>query len=289
MDRRIADRDHPSVKRIRWMIYGMLAMAGCTAAGGLALMYSGLYSVAATSQHTAPVYWVLETGMQASVRRHAADVQVPAVFSDAQLGKGAHCFHAHCAQCHGAPGHAPSGIAMGMLPVASSLVQTGRDWPVQQIYWVARHGIRMAGMPAWEFRLADEELWAIAAFVQRELPYLSVEQYRVRIASAAAARCEAPSQRQSPDAERGRRALRQYGCQGCHIIPGITGPAVHVGPSLLGFASRPLVAGALPNTPENVVRWLREPQALRPRTLMPDMGITEQHAWDMHAYLVTLR
>lgn len=288
MDRRRPGRDHQAVK-IRWMIYGMLATVFCAAAGGLALMYSGLYNVAASSGHTAAVYWVLETGMRASVRSRAARVQVPATFSEAQLRKGAHCFDAKCAQCHGAPGTAPSDIGKGLLPVASSLAQTGRDWPVEEVYWVARHGIRMAGMPAWEFRLGDEELWGIAAFVQRELPSLSVADYRQRIAAAAGERCDAPSQRSPPDAARGLLTIRQYGCHGCHIIPGITGPEVHVGPSLQGFAARPLIAGSLPNTHANLLRWLRQPQALRPRTLMPDMGVTEQHAEDIRAYLVTLQ
>jgi cytochrome c1 len=61
-----------------------------------------------------------------------------------------------------------------------------------------------------------------------------------------------------------------------------------VGPSLKDFPKRPLIAGALPNTPDNLVRWLRGPQLVRPRTLMPDMGVTEQHARDIHAYLATL-
>jgi cytochrome c len=82
--------------------------------------------------------------------------------------------------------------------------------------------------------------------------------------------------------------MRQYGCQSCHIIPGITGAEIHVGPTLREFAKRPLIAGTLPNTPEIVVQWLREPQALRPRTLMPDLHVTAQHAQDMQAYLATL-
>jgi hypothetical protein len=159
---------------------------------------------------------------------------------------------------------------------------------VEQIYWVTRHGIRMAGMPAWEYRLADADLWAIAAFIDRELPAMTVTEYDQRIAAADGERCEQPSWRAQPDAARGLVTLRQYGCPGCHIIPGVTGPKVHIGPSLEQFARRPLIAGTLPNTPENLVRWLREPQAIRPHTLMPDLNVTPQHAEDMRAYLVTL-
>jgi cytochrome c len=89
--------------------------------------------------------------------------------------------------------------------------------------------------------------------------------------------------------EKGRTALAQYACQACHVIPGITGSEVFVGPPLDGIASRPLIAGRLPNDRDNLIRWIREPQAIDPETAMPNMGVTEQHARDMAAYLATLK
>lgn len=91
------------------------------------------------------------------------------------------------------------------------------------------------------------------------------------------------------DPARGRLALTQYACQACHVIPGITGSDVHVGPPLEGLASRAMIAGSLPNTPDNLVRWIRDPQAVDPQTAMPDMGVSEEHARDMAAYLATLK
>jgi mono/diheme cytochrome c family protein len=271
------------------MLYGAMLTAGLAVIAGLIVMYSGWYSVAASSEHTRLVYWALEQGMRASVRHHAARVRAPDLQEEAALRQGAHCFQMHCVQCHGGPGIAPSDLGKSLLPIPNSLTQTARDWPIEHIYWVTRNGIRMAGMPAWEFRLADEDLWAIAAFVDRELPRLTVDQYRRRIENSAGESCRRPTQRAPPDAQRGLLTLRQYACHGCHIIPGITGPRVHVGPTLEKFARRPLIAGVLPNTPDNLIRWLREPQAMRPRSLMPDMEVTEQHAQDMAAYLGTLR
>jgi mono/diheme cytochrome c family protein len=270
------------------MVYGFMATCACAVAAGLVFMYSGIYNVATASQHTRVVYWTLEEGKRASVRRHAAGIVAPPAFDEGMLRKGAHCFHVNCVQCHGGPGQAPADFAGGLLPGAKSLVQAGRELPIEQVYWITRNGIRLTAMPAWEFRLDDRELWAVAAFVHQELPQLDVDQYRERVAAAGAEQCQRPAASAPPDAERGLTAMTQYGCQNCHIIPGITGPAIHVGPSLRQFAKRPLIAGTFPNTPENVVRWLREPQSLRPRTLMPDLDVTEQHALDMRAYLATL-
>lgn len=271
------------------MMAGALVTCAAAAGGAAVFLFSGIYSVAASTDHTRVVYWALEQGMRSSVRAQAADVPAPPPMDAAMLRKGAHCFHENCVQCHGAPGHAPADFAGGLLPVAKSLVQTSRELPLEQVYWITRHGIRLTAMPAWEHRLDDRDLWAIAAFVHRELPRLSVQQYRQAVAASAPEVCARPSARSTPEPKRGLSAMRQYGCQGCHIIPGITGPTMHVGPSLREFARRPLIAGALPNTPENVLRWLQQPQSLRPRTLMPHLGVTEQHALDMRAYLATLR
>ncbi len=48
-----------------------------TLVAGALVLYSGFYNIAATEQHTAPVYWLLETGMRQSVRRHARAIAVP--------------------------------------------------------------------------------------------------------------------------------------------------------------------------------------------------------------------
>lgn len=90
------------------------------------------------------------------------------------------------------------------------------------------------------------------------------------------------------DPERGRQALKAYGCGACHTIPGVTGAHATVGPSLERWAMRHNIAGNVPNTPDNMIEWLQHPQALEPGSLMPNLDVTEQAARDMGAYLYTL-
>lgn len=90
------------------------------------------------------------------------------------------------------------------------------------------------------------------------------------------------------DAQRGRKVIERYGCVACHVIPGVRGPASSVGPPLAHMAARAYVGGVLPNTPDNLVRWLRDPPAADPRTAMPDMGLDAAEAKDVAAYLYTL-
>lgn len=84
---------------------------------------------------------------------------------------------------------------------------------------------------------------------------------------------------------RGEIALRQYACVTCHAIPGMVDAEGRAGPALDGLAFRAYIAGLLPNTPENLVRWIRAPQRVLPGGAMPDLGVTEQDARDMAAYL----
>jgi cytochrome c2 len=91
------------------------------------------------------------------------------------------------------------------------------------------------------------------------------------------------------DAENGRLLLRQFGCGTCHRIPGVATADGAVGPSLDGVARRVYIGGFVPNTPDNMSRWIRNPQAFDPRTAMPRLQVGEAHARDMTAYLYTLR
>jgi cytochrome c len=91
------------------------------------------------------------------------------------------------------------------------------------------------------------------------------------------------------DVDRGRMAIRQYGCQTCHIIPGATGADALVGPPLNGIASRAYVGGVVTNSSDHMIAWLKDPKAFEPLSAMPALGLTDQDARDIAAYLYTLR
>lgn len=268
------------------MIVAVLALLATGLALAAAFIASGAYDVSATDPHLRATNWAIERTMRQAVVRRAREIEVPPLGEQAQLERGLALFRAHCVTCHGAPGVAPDAFALGMMPLPAPLAQTGREWRPEEIFWVVKYGLKMTGMPAWQFRLNDDELWAIVAFVA-QLPRLSPAEYRALSTSPpATAATVAPA---DPDPARGRTALHQYACVACHEIPGVTGPVAHVGPPLAGIASRRTLGGVVPNTRENMVRWLRAPQSLDPPTAMPDLGVTEQDARDIAAFLATLR
>jgi cytochrome c2 len=85
--------------------------------------------------------------------------------------------------------------------------------------------------------------------------------------------------------QQGRQLIATYGCGACHTIPGVRRADGMVGPRLADVRRRTYIAGVVANTPENLVRWIEQPQAFSPRTAMPDVGASLAEARDIAAYL----
>ncbi|HET7863632.1 MAG TPA: c-type cytochrome [Burkholderiaceae bacterium] len=271
-----------------------LALAGTLAAalGALAVAL-GVYDVAADVPHTQPVYSLLRVAMERSVQRRARGIEERSLAAPQLAARGAVCFRDHCAACHGAPGQAPGPAGLAMQPLPGPLVDASARWRARELVWITRHGIRMTGMPAWAGRLDDGDIWAVVAFLQT-LPDWSPAGYRQMQAALAGQACPMAPPQEGPAetthlAERGRRALHQHACHGCHTIPGVVGEPRQVGPPLAGFGRRTLVAGRLPNTPQNLAAWIRAPQHLDPASAMPPLNVGAADAQAMAVYLGSLR
>jgi mono/diheme cytochrome c family protein len=100
--------------------------------------------------------------MRQAVCFHARESAPPPLDDPAKIARGRALYDAHCVRCHGAPGVAPESFALGMTPSPANLASAAREWPPNELYWTIRRGLKMTGMPAWEFRLADDEIWALA-------------------------------------------------------------------------------------------------------------------------------
>lgn len=270
------------------MAAGACVMLLIGAGAGVLLLLSGTYDTAATSQHFAITHRILESGLRYSLEAAADDVAIPPLDAPGMLERGATCYREHCEQCHGAPGVSPGAAAKGQQPVATNLLQSARDWPPNLLYHVTKKGVRMTGMPAWEFRLSEPSLWSTVAFI-KQLPTYSADEYAAIAGATNTEPCPPATELTGvPSPEYAKVVLRQYACHSCHIIEGMVGPHSHVGPSLESWSRRKYIAGVLPNTPENLTRWIRHPQQVRPGTLMPDMRVAESHAQVMASYLFTL-
>lgn len=276
----------------RYLIGAVAALA----VAGLVLLVGGrFYEISAIRQHPGWIYWVLATGRDMFLSMRAADIEPPPGFEPVAEAGGVALYQKHCAQCHGAPGVPPQDFALGLNPVPPPLVQSARERPPADIYWFIRYGLKMSGMPAWHGRMSEPDMWRITATVEA-MPELSPAAWAALVeASGGPADAIEPRPPETIPAsvadavpERGRIALRVHGCHSCHTVPGIVGPDALVGPPLEYAGARRYIAGVLRNTPENMVRWIMDPQEVDPLTAMPDLDVTLGEAREMAAYLYSI-
>ena len=144
--------------------------------GGLLYVYAGAYNVAATQDHTALGRWVLSTGQQRSVAVRARELSEPPPVDADMLDHGFEHFRAMCVECHGAPGVGRGEIGKGLTPTPPELSEEAGEWSAKELFWITKHGIKMAGMPAFGPTHSDGEIWGLVAFLQ-ELDGMTAEEY----------------------------------------------------------------------------------------------------------------
>ena len=90
----------------------------------------------------------------------------------------------------------------------------------------------------------------------------------------------------SPEA---KALLQAKACGACHVIPGVEEAYGKAGPSLKGLHERKrLFGGALENNLENLKAWLKNPESIKPGTLMPNTGLTDEEVEILIRYLNTI-
>jgi hypothetical protein len=110
-----------------------------------------------------------------------------------------------CVACHGAPGVERGALGKGINPEPPDLAKESAEWSDRELFWITKHGIKMAGMPAFGITHSDEELWGIVAFVRR-LESMSPEEYR-RLAGEGETHAHAGMVETAPQAQVGTREM----------------------------------------------------------------------------------
>lgn len=90
-------------------------------------------------------------------------------------------------------------------------------------------------------------------------------------------------------AAKGADVFREKNCVNCHSIAGLMTRG-RVAPDLTHVGSRTtLAAGTLANTPQNLAKWLKNPQSVKKGVLMPDIGLNTDQIKYLTAYLEGLK
>jgi mono/diheme cytochrome c family protein len=151
---------------VRNFLGGVLFTVLLLLVGGLLYLRLGFAEVRAD---VPPSKWekaLMFSAVHASVRRRAPEIPNPVPATDENLIAGGKVYLDGCAGCHGTPGK-PDTSSDSLYPPIPRLPETGTTYTEAQIFWIAKHGIRLSGMFAngkWD---SDEKLWQAAGYIKR--------------------------------------------------------------------------------------------------------------------------
>jgi cytochrome c553 len=151
---------------VHLLIGAAIGVAGIVPLGAYLFVKSGLYNVAASHPHTEFTTWLTHETMIHSVRRHAGGISPPPRTSPAQLLAGFCAYETHCVACHGAAAVARQKWVGGMEPQPPYLLDETQRFTPGQLFWIAKNGIKMTGMPSWRESMSDREIWNVVAWLE---------------------------------------------------------------------------------------------------------------------------
>jgi mono/diheme cytochrome c family protein len=150
---------------------------------GVALFVnSGVFNVGASARHSKFTEWITHETMIHSVRRHAAGISPPASTSSAQLVAGYCGYETHCVACHGAAAVGREQWVSGMEPQPPYLLDVTQRFSPPQLFWIAKNGIKMTGMPSWGDSMSDRQIWNVVAWLEasQKLPPQTYVEWRAQ-------------------------------------------------------------------------------------------------------------
>ena len=153
------------------LLFGLaLGAAGALAAvlGGYAFVKLGIFNVGASSPHTKFTTWLTQETMIHSVRSHAKAIAAPASAGAAEVRRGFCTYETHCVACHGGPAVPRERWVSGMEPSPPYLLDATQRWKPRELFWIAKNGIKMTGMPSWRNVMSDREIWDVVAFLESQ-------------------------------------------------------------------------------------------------------------------------
>ncbi|TWU62185.1 c-type cytochrome [Crateriforma conspicua] len=179
---------------------------------GVAVLVSGIVPVKASSGHWPVTAWFLDYASDRSVDFHSNGIEVPNLDVPGMITLGAGTYQTNCQFCHGQPERQQPPVAQGMTPTPPQLQDSLPEMSDQETFYIVKHGIKFAGMPAWPTQRRDDEIWPVVAFLNA-MPSMTNEEYRQRTRRRPSDPPEGSFNRAEPI---GDNAFIDEHCAACH-------------------------------------------------------------------------
>ena len=147
-------------------IAGIIFTLVVIACGVFAVSHFGLYPIGADNPPSGLERSLAMRAMDEYADKHKPDMENPAQPTPENLTEGARLYEQHCALCHGGAKAKISPLQNKFNPPVPQLVNRVPHDPDQWVFWVAKHGVRMTGMPTWDGILSDDQIWKVVTFIK---------------------------------------------------------------------------------------------------------------------------
>jgi thiosulfate dehydrogenase len=148
---------------LKGMLGGLVLAVVILAGGVFYYFYSGMAPVATADASMPFEKKLAHMALDAHIeRQHIPPSRVAA--DEASFLAGAAVYKQHCALCHGLPNQPPTDYATTMFPKPPQLFH-GKgvtDDPPAESYWKTANGIRLSGMPSFNNKLTDTQIWQVS-------------------------------------------------------------------------------------------------------------------------------
>jgi mono/diheme cytochrome c family protein len=227
-------------------------------------------------------------------------------FQNEHVQKGKELYSYYCSHCHGAHGKPGEGFNWKFMPdpkpkdlsnkdemgtlkddeIFETISRDMKDTTPETGDKIGDDEFAVPTMPTFKYTLSEQDLWSLVAYVrtlhgtklEKGLDWEALKKEPPKMGSVPKPMVTVSPIEEKRLADSGKRLFyNKYGCQGCHQVADKGG---EVGPAL----DR---AGFRLNVPW-VYRWVRYPQAMKPHTKMPNLGVSEDDAKAIMFYLKTL-
>lgn len=164
------------------LLKALVVSAILVAVGAMAVLWLGLYNVAADDPHWSTTYRLLEIARERSIAARSAEIEVPDLTDLELIRSGAGNYSAMCVTCHLSPDAQETELSIGLYPRPPRWDALA-DVDPREAFWVVKHGIKGSGMPAWGRSMDDRYLWGMVAFMQ-QFRTMTAAQYSALVAAS---------------------------------------------------------------------------------------------------------
>jgi mono/diheme cytochrome c family protein len=146
-------------------LWGILFTLVVIVIGAFLVVRGGYFNFSADTETSPLEKKIAMSAMDKSTERRAPQTSNPLQPNDDTLIASARLYRDNCAGCHGDPSHMATQLGDSFNPPAPQFWMDAPDMPENENFYIIKHGVRWTGMPSWNKKLSDAQIWQVVTLL----------------------------------------------------------------------------------------------------------------------------